>query len=121
MSPKKLQQRGPGRKNVSTSEKARKQDEGIFSAFKPKVQKVESDEENSDFECFDKSNGKPVDVDVDKDFTERDPALALLPNRPEEEETNNNGMGMEIIACAAQTECLNHRNGWVVCRISESK
>ena len=52
---------------------------------------MDSDEEVSDFDCYDRSEGKPVHVDVDKDITEGNkPTLELLPNRSEEEETNSN-------------------------------
>ena len=57
---------------------------------KPKVRKVESDEDDSDFECYNKSDGKPVHVDIDKVVTEGGPALALLPNKSEEDERNMN-------------------------------
>ena len=40
-------------------------EKGIISESKPKVQKVELDEEDSDFECHHKSEGKPVHVDID--------------------------------------------------------
>ena len=56
---------------------------------KSKVQKSESDEEDSGFECYNKSDGKLVHVDVDNEITERDTTLALLPNRSVEEEINN--------------------------------
>ena len=67
-------------------------DEGIISEFKPKVQKVEWDEEDGDFECYDKSEGKPIHIDIDKKTTEGNkPTLALLPSRSEENEINNKG------------------------------
>ena len=66
-------------------------EERVISESKSKVQKVKSAEEHSDFECCDKSNGKPVHVNVDREITERDPTHALLPNRSEKEELNNNG------------------------------
>ena len=65
--------------------------EGKFSASKPKVWKVESDGEDSDFECYNKSDGTPVYVDIDKVVTEEGPALAILPNISEEIERKNNG------------------------------
>ena len=52
---------------------------------------VECDEDKSDFECYNRSDGKPVHVDIDKEVPEEWPALALLPNKSEEEEINNNG------------------------------
>ena len=58
------------------------------------VRKVESDDEDSDFDCYDNSNGKPVHVDVDKKITrssQKEPTFTLLPSRLEEEETNING------------------------------
>ena len=67
-------------------------EEGIISESRPKVRKAASDEENSDFKCYDRSEGKPVHVDVDKEMAESNkPTLALLPNRSEEDEFNNNG------------------------------
>ena len=67
-------------------------EEGIISESKPKVRKVESDEEDSHFECFDKCEGEPVHVDIDKETTEGNKStLALLPNRSEENQINNNG------------------------------
>ena len=53
----------------------------IISAAKLKVRKVESDEEASDFDCYDKSDGKLVDVDIDKEVTEGDPTVALIQKR----------------------------------------
>ena len=67
-------------------------EEVFICEYKPKVRKVELDEEDSDFECYDRSEGKPVGVDIDNKITERNKAtLAPLPNRPEEDENNNNG------------------------------
>ena len=57
MSPTKHQLRGPGGKYVSVSEEARKVEEGIISEWKSKVRKVELDYRDSDFECYDKSEG----------------------------------------------------------------
>ena len=82
-------QRGPGGKYMNASEKAKKAEEGTISASKPKVQKMDSDEDESSFECYNKSDGKPLHVDIDKEVTERGPALALLPNNLEE--IYNNG------------------------------
>ena len=50
--------RWPGGKYVIASEEARLLEEGITSESKPKVGKVDSDEEDSDFECYDRSEGK---------------------------------------------------------------
>ena len=50
--------------------KTRKMEEEIIFESKPKVWKVEMDEEDSDFECYDKSDGKPVHADIDKEVTE---------------------------------------------------
>ena len=55
------------------------------------VRKVESDGEDGHFECYDNSDGKPVHVDLDKELMEGDATLALLPNRSEGDEVNNNG------------------------------
>ena len=65
-------------------------DEEIYSQSKLKVRKLESDEEGNDFQCYDKSDGNPGHVDIDEEITEMDPTLALLPNRSEVEEMNNN-------------------------------
>ena len=66
-------------------------EEGIISESKSKVRKVELDEEENDFECYDKSDEQPVHVDVDKELAVDKPTLALLPNRLEEVELNNIG------------------------------
>ena len=67
-------------------------EERIISESKPKARKVESDKEDSDFDCYDKCEGEPVHVDIDKETTEGNKStLALLPNRSEENEINNNG------------------------------
>ena len=64
-------------------------EEGIISESKLKVRRVESDEEHSDSECYDKSEGKPVHVDIDKETTQGNKStLSLLPNRSEEDEIN---------------------------------
>ena len=47
-------------------------EEGIISKSKPKVRKVDLDEEDSDFECYDRSDWKTVYVDIiDKEKTKR--------------------------------------------------
>ena len=66
-------------------------EEVIISGSKLRVRKVESDEEKSDFECYDKSDKKPVDVDVEKELAVQKPILSLLRNRWEEDEINSNG------------------------------
>ena len=69
VSPKNQTLRGPGGKYVSASQREKQKAEGTTrttSASKPKVRKVESDEDNSDFECYIKSDGKQVHVDIDK-------------------------------------------------------
>ena len=64
----------------------------MISESKPKVLEVESNKQNSDFECYDKSDGKLVHVDTDKRVIEgHQPKLALLPNRSEKDEITNNG------------------------------
>ena len=89
MSPNKHQLRRGG-KHVSASEKARKQQECIISESKRKVRKVESDDKDIDFECYDKSDEKPANVDVDKEGSSRkELTLALFPNKSEE--VNYNG------------------------------
>ena len=86
-----------------------------------KVPQLESDGEDSDFEHY-KSNGKPVHVDVDKEITERNPTLAVLPNRLEEIDNNvETRVGMVILVYACLTENLHHRNGWLLCHILEPK
>ena len=50
---------------------------------------------SSDVKTYDKSDEKPVHVDVDRVITGNNgkvPTLALLPNGSEEEVINNNGM-----------------------------
>ena len=94
MSPNKHKLRAAGRKNVRASEKARELEVGIILEWKIKVREVEWDEEDCDFEYYDKSDGKPVHVDVDKEDAEssqKDSTLALFPNRSKEKEINNNG------------------------------
>ena len=67
-------------------------EKGIISRSKPKVRKVESDEEDSVCECYDRSDGKPIPVDIDKEATEGNkPTLALVPKTSEEDEINKNG------------------------------
>ena len=57
-------------------------EEGIICESKSKVRKVDSDEEDSDFECYDRSEEKPVHVDIDKQLTEANRlTVALLANR----------------------------------------
>ena len=63
---------GPVENTWVSSEKPQKVEERIPAASKQKVQKVESDKEDSD----NKSASKPVHVDIDKDITERGPTLA---------------------------------------------
>ena len=62
--------RRPGGKYMSASEKAKiaEKDETI-SASKLKSWKLESDEDDSDFECYNKSDVKPVHVEIDKEVT----------------------------------------------------
>ena len=86
--------RASSEKYESDSEKAQKLEEVTISASKPNVWKVESDEDDSNFECYNKFGGKPVHVDIDKEVTEGEPALALLPNKSEKEEMNNNSETM---------------------------
>ena len=56
------------------------------------VRTVASDDNDSDFECYDRSEGKSVYVYIDNETAEiNKPTLALLPNRSEEDKSNNNG------------------------------
>ena len=65
-------------------------EDGIISESKPKVRKLESDEEDSYFKCYDKSEGKPVHVDIDKVTNqENKTTLPLLPNKSEGDEIYN--------------------------------
>ena len=105
-----------GGKCVSASEKSKKVEKGTISASKSKFQKVESDEDDNNFECYKISDGKRVHVDIHKDVTKRRPALASQPNKSEEEEINIKGETMEwprtvILVYAGQTKHLNHRTG----------
>ena len=53
---------------------------------------MKSDEEDSDLECYDESEGKPIHGDIGKETTEGNKTtLALLRNRSEEDEINSNG------------------------------
>ena len=101
---------------VSALERTQLMEEGIISQAQAKVRKVEPDEEDRDFECYDRSERKPVHID--KEITERNkPTLALLPNRSEEYAINKNGETRDravILTYADQTEYLNHRNAWVM-------
>ena len=82
VSPKKHTLRGLGGNYMTASEKSKKAEKGrTISLFKPKVPNVESDEDDSNFECCNKSDGKLVHVEIYKEVTERGPALALLPNK----------------------------------------
>ena len=66
-------------------------EEEVISESRPKVRKVASDDNDKDFECYDRSQGKLAHGDVDKDIAESNkPTLVLLPNRSEEDEINNN-------------------------------
>ena len=85
--------------------KTQKVEDGTTSASKPNILKVESKEDYCDSECYNKSDGKPVHVDIDKEVIERGPALALLPNKLEEEELNIKGktMGGHGIICVRRS------------------
>ena len=91
MSPKKQKLRETSGKYVSASERAQLIDEGIISKSESKGWKVESDEEDSDFDCYDKPDGKPVHVTIDKELAFDKPTLALLPNKSEEDEIHSSG------------------------------
>ena len=64
----------------------------------------------------------PVHVDIDNEVTEGRPALALLPNKSEEEINNNDETmgGTVILMYAGLTEYSNHRIDWVVYYVSEN-
>ena len=56
VSPKKHTLRGPGKKYTSGSEKTKKaEEEGTICPSKPEIRKVESEKDDSDFECYNKS------------------------------------------------------------------
>ena len=82
-------------------------EERIIPESKPKIQKVELDKGNSDFECYDKSGGKPVHVVIDKETTKGNKStLAVLPNRLKEIKitlTAKHGIGIVILTYADQT------------------
>ena len=70
---------------MSALEKANEpEDERKSSAFKPKIPKIESDADESNFECCDDSDGEPIQVNIDKEVTEGGAAMALLPIKLEE-------------------------------------
>ena len=80
------------------------------------------DNDDSGFECYDHSEDKGVHVDVDKEMADSNkPTLALLPNRSESTTTERHMIGTVIPTCLDQTEYLNHRNGWAVYPISNTK
>ena len=108
-------------KNDSFSEKAHKVEEGTISTSKPKVWKVKSDEDDSDFECYNKSDGQPVHVDIDKEGTGGRPALALLPNKSDEKLINSSETRVRTVSLVytGLTEHLNQRSGWVMYRFFE--
>ena len=58
--------RGPGEKYVSAWERERMIEKRIGSGS-PKVQKVESDGKDSDLECYDEPEGKPLHIYIDKE------------------------------------------------------
>ena len=67
-------------------------EEEINSESRPKVCKVELDEEDSDYEYHDKCEEKPVNVDIGRELTEGNKStLAPLPNKSEEDEIISNG------------------------------
>ena len=113
----------PSAKHVSASasEEGKKQDKGTFYESKLKAQKVESTEEVCGLDCYDKSSGKLVLMDVDREVTRssgKDSLLAFLPNRSEKEEINKNveagrGMkvGMVILVFENLIETLDYENG----------
>ena len=86
----------------------------MISEWRLKVRKVDLDEEHSNFEWYDRSEGNPVHVERDKEIAEGNkPTLALLPNRSEEDEiatTVKYGIGTAIMIYAGHTDYLNHRN-----------
>ena len=90
VSPKKHTLRGPGGKYVSASEIPQKMEERTISMSKPKVRKVESAEDDCDFECYSKSDGKSKHVDVRNKVI-----MSTKPNKSEEEEKGNNGEIMD--------------------------
>ena len=81
-------------------------EDGTISTSKPKVRKVESDEEDSELDCYGKSEGKPVHVDIDKEDSEGDSTVSLLQNRSKEDQIDIN---REII-CGNGTICVRRSN-----------
>ena len=57
---KKNKLKGPSGKYVSASEEARRKEEVIFPEHKSKVRKVKSEDDDSEFECYDKSDWETV-------------------------------------------------------------
>ena len=116
---------------ASASQKRRKQDKGIISESKGRVRKNESEEEHSGVQCYDKSDEKPVHVDVDKEMTGssgKGPTLALILSKSEEDEINHIselelGMIVRIVISVFGDlkENLDRWIGWVVYHITESK
>ena len=100
---------------MSVPGKETKQYNGTISESKPKVPKTKLGDQDSNFECYKKSDGKLVHVEVVKEVTtsdERSPTLALPSNKSEEDENNNIGeIGLEN----------NGFNGIISVRISSKK
>ena len=71
MSPSGNQMSGLSGKYVSASEKTRNMEEGIFFESKPKVRVAESEEEDSNFECYGRPDKKTVIVNIDEEITKK--------------------------------------------------
>ena len=80
MSPNKHQTKKPGGKQVSASETAWQVEAGTISESKLKARKIDRDLEEGNFFSCDKSDGKPVHVDIQKTVAEgNNTTLELLP------------------------------------------
>ena len=79
---------------MNASARVQKAQDGRIFASKPKTRKVKSNEDGRDFECYENSNQQPVQVEIDHEFTEGGPRLALLPNKSRKGVKNYNGETM---------------------------
>ena len=85
---------GPGGKDVSVCQVERKNEDGLLANSRPKVGKIESKDEDSDFDCNIESDGKPAYADVDKEFRRTDEKLScswFSPNKSNADDLYNNG------------------------------
>ena len=80
------------------------------------------DKEDSDFECYGESDGRPVHVDADKEVTKETRHLHYYRSgKTKITIMVIRGTGMRILVYAGLISYLSHRNFLVVCHIYEFK